>query len=111
MFSPGIRQVGFSLRNSGGNPIDETIEDITLTFTVQSITENHIDFSYSKAITSLAYNQGYQFLTNAISGYGPVELTLTASSTNTEEISKTIKGYQLGPVTLSQSFLLSELFQ
>lgn len=107
----GVRQIGFSLRNSGGNPNAETIEDITFTFTVQSITDDEINFSYSDDIASMAYNEGSQFLTNAISGYGPVELTLTASSSNTEAVSKSIKGYQIGPITLSQSFLLSELLR
>jgi len=110
-FITGIRQVGFSLRNAGGNPNDETIHDISWTFTVKSIADDSIDFSYLDEVESMAYNEESQFLTNAISGSGPVTLSISASSSNPEEVSKTIKGYQIGPITLSQNFFLSELIQ
>lgn len=107
----GIRQLGFAVHNTGGNPHDKTIEDIMVTFTVKSLDDENIDFSYSKEIDSMAYNEGNQFLTNAINGFGPVKLSLMASSSNAGEVSKTIKGYQIGSITLSQNFLLSELIQ
>ena len=107
----GIRQVGFSIHHSGGNPNDEIIHDISIMFTIQSISDENIDFSYSKEIESMAYNQGFQFLTNAITGSGAVELTVTASSSNAGETSQTIHGFQIGSITLAQPFFLSELMQ
>jgi len=107
----GIRQVGFSMYNSGGNAVDETIKDIRWTFTVKSIDDENIDLSYAAEIESMAYNQGCTFFTNEATGSGPVELTLTATSSNAGEVNKTIKGFQIGPITISQNFLLSELLQ
>lgn len=104
----GLKSVGFIIINSAGsNGNDAVIEDISYTFTVKSIEDESINVSYTGEIESLEYNEGKQFSTNEISGNGLVELSITVISTNAGEVTDTLKGYQIGPITLSRPLLFA----
>ena len=98
----GPRYVGCFVFNSGSDPV----YDIDVEFSVKGGTDNSIDFYHTDSIEELVYNAGYQYTLRGIKGFGPVTLTITAII-NEEEIEETIQGFQIGPVTISKTFLLA----
>lgn len=103
----GLKSVGFVIINTGSNGNDVVIENISYMFTVKSIEDDGIDVLYTGEIESLEYNEGHQFSTNGINGNGLVELSITVTSSNAGEVTDTLKGYQIGPFTLSRPLLFA----
>jgi hypothetical protein len=97
----GLRNAGFILANYG----NESIMDIQWIFSIKSVSNNDIDISYTGEIESLKYNQGYQYTIHQIYGFGFVELTITATSSNTSEVNEIMNGFQIGPYTLGRSLI------
>ena len=49
----------------------------------------------------------YSISTNKAKGFGPVTLTMTATSSNAGEATATSQGFQLGPYTISKTYLMA----
>ena len=52
-------------------------------------------------------NQVYSISTNKAKGFGPVTLTMTATSYNAGEATATSQGFQFGPYTISKTYLMA----
>lgn len=99
----GLRRAGFVITNNG----DEIINNIQWKFTIESISDDSIDITYSDEIETMDYNEGFQFTTPAANGMGLVELTIAASSSNAGEVTETVTGFQIGPYTLCKTVLFA----
>lgn len=99
----GFRRTGFIIYNKG----DEPIVDIHYIFSIKSIENNEIDYTYSKEIEPLNFNSAYQFLTDKIHGFGMVTLSLSVSSLNTGNKNLSIFAIQIGPYTITRPWILS----
>lgn len=97
----GLRSAGFILANYG----DESIKDIQWVFSIKGVSNNEIDVTYSGEFGSLDYNQGYQYTTSYVKGFGLVTVSITATSSNAGESTETMNGFQIGPYTLGRSLI------
>ena len=97
----GLRSTGFILANYG----DESINDIQWVFSIKSVSNDKINVTYSGEFGSLDYNQGYQYTTSYVKGFGFVKVSITATSSNADESTETMKGFQIGPYTLGRSLI------
>jgi hypothetical protein len=97
------RQSGFVISNNG----DEPILDIHWTFSIQSLSHDYADFMYSEKLDALSDNQAYVFSTQNMHGFGLVTLSITATSSNSGEVTKIIHGVKIGNVILSNTYFLS----
>ena len=99
----GLQRVGCIIYNSGTEPI----VDISYTFSIIGKNNPSIDYTQTQTIESLSNTQSYTMSTNEINGYGPVTIQITATSSNAGEITETRTGFQIGPYTLCQPYLIS----
>ena len=100
----GLRQSGFIINNNGEEPID----DIHYTFSIKSISNNNINFSYSDSIDLLNVNSVYvNTFRNQDSGFGLVTISISVSSSNAGEATKTTYGFQIGRFIISKTYLLA----
>ena len=100
-FLSGIRRIGGVIYNEG----DEMVYDIEWTLSVTGGSDNSINVYRTEAIGDLGLNAAYQFSTNEVTGFGPVTITFTVTSSNAERESETIHGFQVGPITLSKTWV------
>lgn len=98
-----MRRAGFVIHNSG----DQSSADIQWVFSIKSIFSDEIDYSFSDARESLRRNSAIQFLTNEVHGFGLVTLSLSVSSSNAGDKTLSIKGFQIGPYTISRPWILA----
>ena len=100
-----LRQAGGVIWNDG---ID-TIRDVQYTFTIKGGNDNSINITISgdAGDGDIEANQAYSVPTNKAKGYGPVTLTMTATSSNAGEATATSKGFQIGPYTISKTYLMA----
>jgi predicted RNA-binding protein with TRAM domain len=101
-----------ALREAGGiiwNDGLDTILDVQYTFTVKGGHDNSIDITISgyAGDGDMEVNQVYTISTNEAKGYGPVTLTMTATSSNAGEATATSQGFQIGPYTISKTYLMA----
>lgn len=100
----GVRRAGGVICNCG----DGTINDITITLTITGGFDGSIDETYQHTVPDELDKDGaIVFLTSGTQGFGPVTITFTATSSNAGEATSTIKGFQLGPITIGQSYFVS----
>ena len=99
----GLRRAGSFVFNSG----DENILDITFTFTVIGGFDEAINLVIPNERDILEPNSSYLLTTNSVNGFGPIELSIHATSSNAGSIEETIKGFQLGSFTICQPYTLS----
>jgi hypothetical protein len=52
-------------------------------------------------------NQVYTISTKGAKGYGPVTITMTVTSSNAGEVTSTAQGFQIGPYTISKTYLMA----
>ena len=100
-----LRQAGGIIWNDGV----DTILDVQYTFTIRGGYDNSINITISgdAGDGDIEVNQAYSIPTNKAKGYGPVTLTMTATSSNADEATATSKGFQIGPYTISKTYLMA----
>lgn len=99
----GLRRVGFVIHNGG----DQSASDVQWVFTIKSIGNGEIDYSYSDTRATLRRNSAIQFATNEVNGFGLVTLSLSVSSPNAGDKILSAKGFQIGPYTISRPWILA----
>jgi hypothetical protein len=100
----GISRAGGVICNGG----DGTINDIQITLTIAGGFDDSIYETYQDTPPDeLDKDDVIVFLTSGAQGFGPVTITFTATSSNAGEETSTIKGFQLGPITIGQSYFTS----
>ena len=99
----GLRRVGGIIYNDGL----DTIQDVQYTFTITGGSDDSIDITISDDVGNIENNQGYIISTKGAQGYGPVTITMTATSSNTGEATATSQGFQIGPYTISKTYLMA----
>ena len=101
-----------ALRHAGGiiwNDGLETIRDARYTFTIRGGFDNSINITLSDDVGDgdIEVNQVVTILTKEAKGFGPVTLTMTATSSNADEATATSKGFQIGSYTISKTWLMA----
>ena len=99
----GLKRVGGVMYNDGL----DTIQDVQYTFTITGGSDDSIDITISDDVGNIENNQGYMISTNEARGYGPVTITMTATSSNADEATATSQGFQIGPYTISKTYLMA----
>ena len=99
----GLRRVGGIIYNDGL----DTIQDVQYTFTITGGSDDSIDITISDDVGNIENNQAYMISTNEAQGYGPVTITMTATSSNAGEATATSQGFQIGPYTISKTYLMA----
>jgi hypothetical protein len=100
----GLRQTGGVINN---NNYDESVNDISFTFSIIGLIDKSIDYVYSDFLDELEPNQAYLFSTRSINGFGPVFISLNASTSNSGFAEESIIGFQIGPVTIAKTYMLA----
>ena len=101
-----LRQAGGIIWNDGL----DTIRDVQYTFTIRGGYDNSINITISDDAGidgDIEVNQVYTISTNKAKGYGPVTLTMTATSSNADEATATSQGFQIGSHTISKTWLMA----
>ena len=100
-----LRQAGGIIWNDGL----DTIRDVQYTFTIRGGSDNSINITISgdAGDGDMEVNQAYSIPTNKAKGFGLVTLTMTATSSNADEATVTSKGFQIGPYTISKTYLMA----
>jgi hypothetical protein len=103
----GIRRVGFVMTNIG----EDTYSDISWTFTATRIEDHEIVYSYTDITEDFPPDLSTIFSVQLNNDIGYLELTATATCSEFEnEHSDTITVFQIGPVCIGKTFLLSTPF-
>jgi len=100
-----LRQAGGIIWNDGL----DTIRDIQYIFTIRGGYDNSINITISDDAGDgdIEVNQVHTISTKEAQGYGPVTLTMTATSSNTDEATATSQGFQIGSYTISKTWLMA----
>lgn len=85
----------------------ESIYDVSFTFSIKGLSDKSIDYVFSYHIDELEPNQALLFSDRFVNGFGPVIISLNASSSNAGTAQVSIRGIQLGPFTLAKPYLLA----
>jgi hypothetical protein len=91
----GMDNVGGAIGNTG----DTTAYDVSFSFSVIGGFANSIDYTYEDFWGDLIPNQGIGVVTSQVHGLGPVTITLSATSSNADDVIETAKGFQIGSFT------------
>lgn len=103
----GLRRVGFVMSNIG----EHTYTDITWTFTAKQTENDEIVFTHSDVTEEFTPDLSTIFSVHLPFNVGLLDLTATASCSEFEsDLSNTITVFQLGPLCLGRTFLLSSSF-
>jgi len=103
--STGFRRVGGVIYNNG----DESVYDIAYTLSIKGGYDNSIDIIKSGNYGELIPTQSLIPLTNEVHGFGLVTISLSATSTNAGSSEDSIIGFQIGPYTISQPYVIAWL--
>jgi hypothetical protein len=100
-----LRQAGGIIWNDGL----DTIQDVQYTFTLRGGYSNSINITISgdAGDGDMEVNQVYSIFTNKAKGYGPVTLTMTATSSNAGEATATSQGFQISSYTIGKTYLMA----
>ena len=101
----GLKQAGFVIFNNG----DDVILDITYTFKVEGGFDSSINKIISGHEEKLNSNSALLQPIQTINGFGLVTLSIEASSSNAGSSEETMKGFQIGPYTITQTYVLAWL--
>jgi len=102
-----LRQAGGIIWNDGA----DTMRDVQYTFTIKGVNDDSVNIKISgdAGDGDIEVNQVYTISTKEARGYGPVTITMTATSSNAGEVTATSKGFQIGPYTISKTYLMAWL--
>ena len=100
-----LRQAGGIIWNDGL----DMVQDVKYTFTIRGGNDNSINITISDDAGDgdIEVNQVYTISTKEARGYGPVTLTMTATSSNADEATATSQGFQIGPYTISKTYFMA----
>ena len=100
-----LRQAGGIIWNDGL----DTIRDVQYTFTITGGFNDSINITISgdAGDGDMEVNQAYSISTKEAKGFGPVTLTMTATSSNADEATATSQGFQIGSYTISKTYLMA----
>ena len=101
----GLKQAGCFVYNLG----EEDIFDVTFTFIITGGFDNSINKRLHDHKEILEPNTAYLRPIDSINGFGPITLSIEATSSNAGSAEKTIKGFQLGAYSITQPYLLAWL--
>ena len=99
----GFRRVGGVIYNNG----DESVYDIAYTLSIKGGYDNSIDIIKSGNYGELIPTQSLITLTNEVHGFGLVTISVSATSTNAGSSEDSIIGFQIGPYTISQPYVIA----
>ena len=99
----GLRQAGGVIINNK----NETVYNISYTFSVIGINDEFIDYVDYGFKDELGVNSAFLFSTKFVNGFGPVIISLNASLSNGFYIQESTNGFQLGPFTFSKPYVLA----
>jgi len=99
----GLKRTGFVIYNNG----NESIIDINWIYSIKSITNDNINYSYFNELELLENNSAYLFSTPDVNGFGLVTLSLNVSSSNAGNKTISIKGFQIGQYSISRPWILA----
>ncbi|HMA83229.1 MAG TPA: hypothetical protein VKP59_03275 [Candidatus Thermoplasmatota archaeon] len=103
----GLRRVGFVMSNTG----EHTYTDITWTFTAKQKENDEIVFTYTDVSEEFTPDLSTIFSVHLPFNVGLLDLTATASCADFDsDISDTLTVFQLGPICIGRTFLLSSSF-
>ena len=100
----GLKRAGGVIFN--GNE-DYIVYDIHYTLAISGGLNDSINITIPGYIEELAPNQAILQSTNEAQGFGPVTMKITVTSSNAGESAETINGFQVGPYTISQPYVLA----
>jgi hypothetical protein len=100
----GLRQQGGVISNYNQ---DESVYNISFTFSIIGIYDESINYVFSNFIDELEPNQALLFSEMFVSGFGPIIISLNASSSNAGDTEESIKGFQIGLFTISKPYVLA----
>ena len=81
------------------NTGDTSAYNISFIFIITGGFGGYIDTSITHTFDELTPGMGYAFGITDIRGFGPVMITLSASASNAENVTRTVKGIQIGGFT------------
>ena len=100
----GPRRCGFIIYNNG----DEPINNIHYTYTIKSVFNDNINFSFSNELDSLKVNSVYMHTyPNPGPGYGFVTLSIIVTTSNAGEATDSAYGFHYRYSILSKNFILA----
>jgi hypothetical protein len=99
----GLKQSGSFVYNSG----DEDMYDVTFQFKVTGGFDNSINIVINNHQEIIPPYTVLLFTLESVNGFGPIDLTVYAHSSNAGSAEETIKGFQLGTYTITQPYLLA----
>lgn len=89
----GINRVGLGISNQG----NVVAHDVSYTFTVAGGFDDTIHFTRTDELDDIQpYHSVAVVYTRAVSGFGPVTVSMTADSSNANDVSASAVGFQLG---------------
>jgi hypothetical protein len=91
----GLTFVNGWIVNIGDNPA----YNVSFTFAITGGYNGDINATFSDTESKMPPKTGWGFFNNA-SGFGPVTITLTVSASNADNVTKIVKGFQIGKRTL-----------
>ena len=100
----GLKRAGGVIFN--GNE-DYAVYDIHYTLEISGGLNDSINISIPGYIEEILPNQAVLQSTNEVKGFGPVTMTMTVTSSNAGESTEIINGFQIGPYTISQIYVLA----
>lgn len=99
----GPKQAGGIIYNEG----DESAYEITYIFKITGGFDNSINITITDQEDELSPNECLTLVIMGVRGFGPVTLSLTATSSNAGETTETSRGFQIGPYTISKPYILA----
>ncbi|UCF12216.1 MAG: hypothetical protein JSW06_09265 [Thermoplasmatales archaeon] len=87
----GIRYIGGAIVNTG----DAIAHNVSFNFTVTGGSNGSIYYTWSEYWGDIPPNGSVGIIIDAIQGFGLVTLTLSASSSNADNVTETKKGFQI----------------
>ena len=100
----GPRRCGFIIYNNG----DEPINDVHYIYTIKSVFNDNINFSFSNELDLLKVNSAYvHTYPNPGPGYGFVTLSIIVTTSNAGEATDSAYGFHYRYSILCKNFLLA----